>query len=514
MTKKSTIVLIIFFLFLMSACKDDDTNPTGLSDEEELFKANEIAMQGIQLLNDELVNIEEISDNPTEGNDIFSESTYNIIKAKFEAALQIDDDNPMAHLGMAVLEVASVNYDAEFWDFYNDLNVEFDLMADDTNSLMHKGFGLIADASEINVSNLMNVTEREDLITMSRFQNLIDSNLQPKLDSAVSHLVYAVSLADSNNISLDNGEEIVEIDCGEIYMLTACVRAFSTAFEMMVMYDNDVIDQDGGYDWIHEMEDMDDDQYWQDYSVSNDTLYMNTYRKMDVSDSLLFSVLKYNLNRNAFMKIRSGKDPAVIRTKFLSIISDMEAAKNYIEAETDNQDDDLIKLSDIININDDISDVDPEDPQFMQDWHDLQDVFDWVRDVMDNSFSITENGETFEINISAFYSGAMNDMKLFLPLHEWKAENEWLERHLDWDWEYLNPNGDQTYDFEMNGESVHLTGILMIVEREFEDEFVPMNFVDNIGNKISDDVMPYFPDYTFGGLFPDMTRSKMEMITE
>jgi hypothetical protein len=40
------------------------------------------------------------------------------------------------------------------------------------------------------------------------------------------------------------------------------------------------------------------------------------------------------------------------------------------------------------------------------------------------------------------------------------------------------------------------------------------DFTDAQGNVIDEDEIPYFPDYTFGGILPDMTRAKFIQLFE
>jgi hypothetical protein len=63
-------------------------------------------------------------DDPTCPDDVFPEEDYDTIKSKSQDALAADGGNPMAHLGMAVLEAVSINYAQDLWDLYADLVYE------------------------------------------------------------------------------------------------------------------------------------------------------------------------------------------------------------------------------------------------------------------------------------------------------------------------------------------------------------------------------------------------------
>ncbi|MCD4650762.1 MAG: hypothetical protein K8S56_03125, partial [Candidatus Cloacimonetes bacterium] len=351
MNNKILLVIAIIVLSLLVGCKSDSKKTTGPPDSDDLSGANQLAREGFVLLNQEILNAEESGiDNPVSGNDIFSEAIYEVIKGKFNDALALDADNPMAHFGLAILETASINYDEEFWGLYNDMNDEFE---DTDRTLFKNQFTLLAKAPQMYLYPMTRSFNAEEKLSFARFQNLIQNSLLPKIENSIAHLSYAISLADSNTISLDNGEEILEIDCGEIFVFRASIYAVSATFRMLALYDMELFDDNDSYDWIHEMDEEDDDEDdYTSYTVVEDneerTLILRKW-DFNTEDSLLSSVLLHNYNRPDFMKIRSGQNPNEIQNDLLCLVEDMEAATDYIEAEADNQSDDVIKFSYIVD---------------------------------------------------------------------------------------------------------------------------------------------------------------------
>jgi len=62
---------------------------------------------------------------------------------------------------------------------------------------------------------------------------------------------------------------------------------------------------------------------------------------------------------------------------------------------------------------------------------------------------------------------------------------------------------------------VTVESVDVVVFNYYDTGIDPVVFLDGPGgNEIDpDEVMPYFPDYTFNGIFPDMTRQKMIDLT-
>ncbi|MCK5343621.1 MAG: hypothetical protein KAR20_09460, partial [Candidatus Heimdallarchaeota archaeon] len=316
-----TILMLLFFI----GC-DDTVNV-----EIDESAANEFARAGFTLLNEMLLDLEE-PDDPQSGEDIFPEADYNLIKNFFEHALDESPDNALANFGMAVLEIASVNYDPELWDLINDFDEDFG-----ERKLFGNQFSFLAQTPLIYLKYLNSSLKGEE-VTLDRIQNFIHNSVFPKLENAIEHLNTAVSLPDSITIIIDTDEELLELDRGEIYAFRVGTYAISAAMRMFVLYDFEMTDESGTYDWIDEM--YEDEEYC-DYQYDPETheLYIQYY-ECSTGDSLLIHVLNYNLTqRPGFMTFRSGQDPADIQDDLNSILADLQNIVDYVSAETDDQSD-------------------------------------------------------------------------------------------------------------------------------------------------------------------------------
>ena len=506
--KKSFYYLMIgcIGLLLVVGCSEDKTTEPEYNEAE----ANQLAQEGFEILNDKILEIEEIDPDELEsGEDVFSEADYNQIKGKFNEALDNHPDNALAHLGMAILEIASINYDNELWDMFHDFDNEFG-----EGKVFNNQFNLLVKTPKLYMTYL-NKSLKDNTISFARIQDFIDNNVLPKLNNTISHLGYAISLADSNVIHIDTGEEIVELDCGEIYIFRASVYAVCAAMKMITLYDVDLFDENGTYDWIHDIEDdgyyygcdtfyvkIIDDEKW---------LYLEYHEDLSEAknDSLFAHIMKYNLEeRTDFLKFRAGNTPSAIKSDLEHILEDLQKAVDYIFAETDDQTDDILKLEYLTELNDEISEHDPDAPNFTQDWDTINDVIDWVESLLSSPYTFEENDVTFTVDISRLFNPGLPDLKDYLPFHNWHPESSWITEWIDWEYEWYN--GGWSHSFWCKGEFITIENVDYVHETYYDYDVEPLELVDGSGVPIAEDEMPYFPDYTLNGLFPDMNRDKWE----
>jgi hypothetical protein len=510
----------------MFGCKDDNspTKPNNMS------HANQLAREGFTMLNDEILNMSE-EDMPeiNEADDLMQASVFNQIEAKFTEALEADIDNPMASVGMGILEIMRINYDDSLWSLFDDF-IELDSQPDKHASLFNSQFELLAHAPLAAMKGL-NAAKTGD-ISLYRMQQLIDSSVIPRLNSSLNHLNYAVALADSNYIMIDTGEEFVEIDCGEIYAFRASVKMIKAAFLMINAYDLDMIGMDGSYNWIDNMfEDHDAPypQYWEDnyptaydyeYDEVNDVLYLHFFEMDDDWYSEKYDLqvqLKttcYNLqNNDSFATLRSGYLTSA-QDNIQGALDDIRSGIDYIQNETDSQSNDIIKLAYLNDFEDHIQ-QDEDNPEFMHDWTGIDDAINWLESLVTGSITLTgHEDEEFTLNLNAFFSGAVTDARDVIPYYHWNdLNNDWLEIDTEW-WDYYNnPNSWYTHFYDLNGNyHTEFEGVSQMYV--YYDVFRGNSGynTDPYGVEIPENEDPYFPDYTFHAIFPGMTRAKLNRI--
>ena len=245
------LISLIFSAFLLiTACDESSTG----GDDSNLAEANQLAQAGFDLLNVKAQELENKDmDNVDEGEDVFAESDYNSIKTLFDTALEKDSDNPMAHLGLAILELFSINYDPDLWDLMNDVDAKLS-----KNRIMNHQLQFLGSAPAVLLKYTGGLLKNpDDALSFARVQELIEDKVIPKLDNAISHLDYAINLADSNAIVLEiDDDEFIEIDPGEIYLFRASLNAVEAGFRLLILYDVDLFDEQDSYDWIDNFQDV------------------------------------------------------------------------------------------------------------------------------------------------------------------------------------------------------------------------------------------------------------------
>lgn len=506
--KTLLFITFLFMVFLLTSCSDETTKPEG----NDVGSANVIARQGFDLMNDEADRLSNVEDIASE-DDLMLQSKFDEIEGKFQQALGQDADNPMANLGMSMLEILRMNYNPEFWNLQNDMQ-DFGNI---NKSLLNNQLGYL---SSVPVLLLKQYTmDSKSALSIKRFQDFVINSVNPSLESSLSYLNSAVNLADSSAILIDTGEEFVEIDCGEIYAFRASIKVLNAAFYMLTAYNWDLIGSDGTYNWIDEVNaDYAPANFSHDNAriapvVENQVLtvhYWDAWSRDDYSAPYRAEVaaktLKYNLANNTNFGVLNQTRLTNAKNNILSAIADLRSGIDYIEHETDPQENDVIKLQYITDMNEEFSNPDPDSPAFMQEWNDVNDAIDWLESLIsggDYEFSGGDIETPITINLSAFFNGAVPDIKAVKPYLHWNEAASWVEPYSDMD----------TYNYTdwsvwYNNEWLHYNNL--VSEEIYHDGF-NLNvgyFTNPSGVEIQDDEVPYFPDYTFGGILPGMNRTE------
>ena len=211
----------------------------------------------------------------------------------------------------------------------------------------------------------------------------------------------------------------------------------------------------------------------------------------------------------------SGQDAlSASHAEMQALLSKLEAAYDFIQAEQDDQDYDLIDQMMLAELDNAIYEMGGELPEHMGTWETLPDVIDWVRTLTTGPYTFPvelEDDETFDltVDISAFFLNPVTDWKTKLPYMEWLDFAEYASydetvSHGPYIW-----NPDYPYTAVVNGEDVEFADVVSYTEVDIywdsEDPIVLLDGPD--GNPIADGDFLYLPDYTLGGLFPNMARA-------
>jgi len=509
---KALLVSMFLVLILFSSSCDKTTKPN------DVGNANVIAREGFDLMNEEAERLSHLN-NISDQDDVMLESKFNEIEAKFDQALDLDADNPMAHLGLSILEILRVNYDPELWTLMDDIQD----MGNKKQTLLNNQLEFLSQVPAILLKNY--TANSKEVMSIARLQNFIKDYVTPRLENSLTHLNHAINMADSSSIYIDTGEELIEIDLGEIYAFKASVRILNAAFYMLTTYDWDLIGADGTYGWINQMSqnfappDFVDGYNPYDYVVENQVLklyYWDYYDTWDYSEPFHLEIaaktLKHNLVSNTSFGTLNQSRLTKARTNILGAADDIRNGVEAILNETDDQANDVIKLQYILDLEDEIANQGPDVPPFMQTWNDIDDVIDWLEGIASSgSFTITV-GDDIDVNISiaAIFNGGVSNIRNVIPYFHWnEADVSWLEMDSDiYSW------NTYSYSFWFEGEYVYIDNLIQVQEIYQWHDVNPGYFTDSSGSQIPNSEFPHFPDYTFGGIFPGMTRAKLLQILD
>ncbi len=508
------ILLGILLSLSLTSCFDTSTDSNNNTD---VSAANVIARQGMDLLNNEITRLNNTEPSPNMQS-VLPTATYNVIKAKFTQALESDSDNPMANVGLAILDIVDLNYDNELWSLYEDV----DSLSAGDKGFLNNQFGFLANSPTVLFKSFQ--MSRSNPLSIMRFQNFVKNSVIPRLDNAKQRLTNAINLAESDSILVNTGEENLVINAGEIYAFKAEVELFTAAFQMMTAYDWDMIDQQHSYQWITDMQNIIGQEYDSNdafaYDISNDVLTIK-YWDHDLNDADVkqqekaAKILKYNIDSNpSFATLTSQSSLASAKANIQAAIQDVQDGMDHILAETGPQTNHVIKIQNILDMNSDIANHDPDAPQFMHDWNSVSDVVTWLQGIFNAPYTTTVNDVSVTIDVSAYFNGNLDDLRDVQPYSQWNnVSSSWIVNTLSWDYHWYNTSN---YTFTYLGQEFTPIGTYHTIHFMYYDKTVEVGHLTNgpSGTEIGHDEQPYFPDYTFKGLFPGMTRAKLISLSD
>ncbi|HXV14445.1 MAG TPA: hypothetical protein VEC56_09590, partial [Candidatus Krumholzibacteria bacterium] len=514
---------------------DDDTgNPP------DPTKADQVATIGFQALGDTLAALENRDLDQLRG------VRFDAIRDKLEEALTHESNNGIAHLGLAIVEIVELNYSDEIWgvvdslDAWQDAGGDIDwppfalTPRDPHRMLIGRQFELMTTLPV--VMSMRMATEFPSNVSVAQIQAIISNEIRPALNRAVSHLNVVESETDTElRIHIDdNGvQEDIVVDLGEILVFSAAVHAVRAGFSTALAYDVDFFGPDGGYDWLDDVSDLNGFTWCRDNGVSVtvtdkggghvDLHFHGDQRRSDaLTDSILVAVLHYNLeDREEFLALRDGGDALEdAHADLLGVLQRLESAAVFIRNRPHETEDNVIKLADLTDLDADVAD--PDRPNFMQGWTRIEDAIDFVRDVLTGPVTFTEElgpndtSFTFTVDLSRLFLSPTDDWNDLLPYHRWSLPSGgWLtftEETYSWDnggfWheEYYVRTGPSTCTY-MYWDQVDM---VTYTNRYWDLDGSVFDYLDAPnGSPIDLDIerVPYFPDYTFDGIFPGMTRT-------
>ncbi|MFH1843305.1 MAG: hypothetical protein ABIF77_08845 [bacterium] len=517
---------LLALAFAVGCSTTEDEGGTGPATPEEQVAADSVAGAWFEALADSMGSAmgEDFDMDAIEDMDVDE------VRTGLEEAVALDPDNGLAHLGLCLVHLIEINYNSDLWEMADSLESWFDQLDVDKgyttglsvnplrNRLLGHQFRILAE-SPFYYTNIVKTVPPN--LTVRNLQNIIQDSVIPQVNLAITE----VELAEAAGVefSFQSEGEVIEIDMGEVFFFDASLRALRAGLRIMTGYNVDIFGPDGTYDWIEDLLDLEDDYDTAEIipgTAGGDTLVITRYNLAQI-DSVLMEVVSYNVSTpsSAFLTLRT--DPYSGRTALQNagvdlgtMLARLEAALDFIRNENDPQDDDVIQLGFLTDVDSDIADCE-DCPAFAEDWETIEDVIDWVQVVLAGPYTIdVEDGfgdpAELTVNLSVLLSAPVADWKTKLPYHQWAPADEWFRfdepQIYEWDTSTSMPVCE-----DFNEDWTCWTNIDYEVMRYIDQDFdgAPVWFTDSQGTVLDEEEFPYFPDYTFGGLFPGMTRQEM-----
>ncbi len=521
--KKITLILPLILLVAMLGCFGGDDGPTTTTPDLTEAEADSTAAAGFDALMAELDGLDWNDPSSIQNMDL------DAAKAGFRAVLDDYPNHPLANLGMAAVLTVEVGADDTIWtaidDLYNEMNPERSPRAlDMVGNPLEQVIQLVTEGP------LLMATMSRDFpvaLTAPMLQRYIHDSVIPVVDQIIEHIQNVENNADFN-LEFTIDEQTLEIDLGEIYVLDALVQGLRAGLRMTLPYDLDIAHPTLGYDWLLEL--GEDDEFNVEVvpgGVEGDTLFVEHIERV-TSEVLLFETMNHQLApASDFLTLRTSpyngaNQLELAHDGLLDMLVTLETAVAYILNEEDSQEDDIIQIELLELLNAGIAEC-GDTGGCPEEWQDIQSVIDWIEVLLTEPVEIPLDlgpsdpraRNTITIDIAAFFDGGVPDWKALLPYHAWHPQENWVDTdsYVD-DW-WPGSGIVEVWD-NVNDEWVLYSNIEYIHEYHYF-EFLngpPFELLDGPGGDPIDPggVFPYFPDYTFGGIFPLMDRAAWELL--
>ena len=525
---KKYVFLILISLIFVVQCSDDGAGPSP-SPSPNGCNADSIATYWYQEMGDRIQDIEGMEKEEIKNLD------FSDIRAGYNTAIVCERNNAIAQLGLSILEVLELDYSEDAWAVIDSIEAwsgsdnpaGLQSPPVDHPNFLGNQFSLLVQVPF--AMTLKQVTQFPPNLTVDNIQIIIENTIIPALNKSIEHL-YRVELNTDTKLTIQFDDGVITdtyvIDLGEIYFFDASIHALRAAFKMAVSYDMDILGPDGTYAWIDALTELDDDLWCPSHEIVSaggiDSLklyYDNNYKEGRM-DSIGMRVVHHNLeNRTEFLKLKDdGSTMISARDDIFTMIDRLQSSIAFIRGRNNESEDNVIKLSDLTDLDNNLPGENP--PNFAASFSSIEDVLSWVETSLlgSDGVSFTENigplntPYTWRMKLIVLLDGSIGDWKELLPYHQWNLPaGPWVEKSLN----YINC-----------WNSTYWSGEVIVGDEcqwmEFSDIDYFCNYyydsyvnIDNLiqlldapgGNVVDMGTLefPYFEDYTFGGLFPEMT---------
>jgi len=399
-------------------------------------------------------------------------TTINVTTANnlYTEAIALNPANTQAQFGAAITELLTATQNQDFQTFVDSLQISSPsstgLFKSSVIPININGKSVVS--SEKIVLKLANATSNE-LPKISTLQKIVNDTVMPKINYALARL--AIIESDPGFVFKitpkmrgdATSQDTFNLDNGEVFVIDAGLRIIQASMLALISYNVDV-DMNGSYSWLQ--------------TTSNG--FSGDSTKAAFLKQLLSSGSSF-LTLNPWGQVSMQGVSSNLRTSLTKLTS----AINEINAETHDQSHDIIKISDLNSANSSLANNGSS-------YNSITSVIDTIAKVLNGPYVFTKDSVSVTINFTAIFDHPIQDLKTKFPRYTW-----------------INPSQWRTLD-TMFAYSSGIDGIYNGIDTSYDTTMaIPVMFQDANGVNISWDSLTfdkmYFPDYTFGGLFPNLT---------
>ena len=396
----SIFTLCTLAYFTGCSTTDDESSPVGSIDEPQETKVEVVA--GCQEITDEKdkATIKQIKTDLTDVYSTFGKGDLNKAqktsletKSTIETILKKYPGNCEAQLSYVAAIISDIANNKKINDFLDTLasrqgKTKYDLFSEDAG-----------DAAELTFNYTINSSEDIRGILVSDVQSAIGSAI-PSLDSAISYMTN-IANDDEFTCTFPIDDRDVELDRGEFGPVLAALYIAKASLTALVSINLD-IDENGKYDWIDSLDDLEAKvNYYDNHGFEH-------IAKLLGKDSKFTSI--HDSWKKEFKNIPNLLDSAITYVQF-GLQYGLEEAKNGLET----QENDLYVVGD-----GEFADLSTKDAQKIID--SLTTIRKQLREGFDIEYA---KGKTIKVNVSKLFENTDGILK-FLPYHVVNDKSEWV----------------------------------------------------------------------------------------
>jgi hypothetical protein len=504
-----------------------NTNPTNAQKTQSSAISNNAYSQ----LNSAMTSMKE------DPEDFITNGNFEALRDSFKQALELDPTNAQANIGYAMASLMTIQTSP-------DVKKAIDSLSGTSSPKTVSQMARIAFAKGVTLSKTVATDPTvPSFLTISYVQGVIEAVVLPVLNDAVAAVNRMQSNTDFTYTFNVDGEQI-KIDAAEVYVFESVLRFARASFGMMCAYNIDFYTSatNRTYSWVDDLENIENAGYRTLIKVSGDTLYRTSVEDYTAEDIYMFRLLKTNFERTDFLTLRSPYH-AQIRSDLIAIPAKLKAAIQSVRSEQGVQSYDLLKPTDLDGIDDFFADAEDDlveegvSAALASKFATPETFLTFVTEVLSGPYTISETVDeipfVLKINLTAFFSNPVQDIRTLLPKFRWLDEAAWKVSD-SWgdpygytstypsDQIFVNENDTvivasnrvDSIGTDWNGNRIYYLKTpyhtTMYADTNYSVE--PITLIRDNGTTLNMDEdmeLPYFNDYTFAGLFPDMnTRAK------